>query len=138
MEAYSPDTNTTYPTFDALVAAEGNGYIVIGTSSRPKTVPFAVGPYATREEAKRAQARLRRKWKHEEAEYGDDITVKAYLRVLWKEIVTPAPPASSTQEEAEAVVCDLLGAADFEGMEVCDFAAVVVTRLLESGHVRLP
>jgi hypothetical protein len=139
MEAYSPDTGRTYENWQALLDAETTGYVVVGTTTRPNTRPVVVGPFATEEEGKRAQARLRRKWNKEEAEVGHKAS--ALLRNLWSpepifnEVrkITPATRVDATQ-----VVCDMLGAADFEGMEVCDFADAVVARLLASGHVRLP
>jgi len=144
MEAYSPDTNTHYPNWDALTAAEANGYVVVGISSREDTVPIVVGPYGTKEEGKRAQARLRRRWKNDEArDHGDGITVKAYLRVLWKEDPTTVDVAEDGEqdrlEQAEALICDVLTEdPEFEqAPHLLDQAAVLMQRLLASGYVVL-
>ena len=37
--AYSPDTDSTYLTWDDLVAAEANGWVVVGMGDPPSTVP---------------------------------------------------------------------------------------------------
>lgn len=84
--AYSPDTDNTYLTWDELVAAEANGFVVVGTSSRPNTVPVVVGPFEDKEEARKAQARLRRKWRTEEQRWhGDGAKITVYVRPLWDE-----------------------------------------------------
>lgn len=81
--AYSQDTGQTYLTWSDLVAAEANGYVVVGVSSR-YPVPAVVGPWepseAGKQEARKAQARLRAKWKRQEGH-----TVKVFVRVLWKD-----------------------------------------------------
>lgn len=87
--AYSPDTDKTYLTWDDLVLAEANGYVVVGTCSRPGTVPVVVGPWDPtpegKEEARKAQTRLRRKWRREEQrEHGDGHTISTFVRVLWR------------------------------------------------------
>lgn len=79
--AYSTTTDRSYVNWDALVATEGNGYCVVSTSERPNTAPVVMGPYLSAAEAKKAQARLRYKWRKEEAPY----KVKVHVRVLWQE-----------------------------------------------------
>lgn len=83
--SYSPDTDKTYLTWDELIAAESNGYVVVGTSERPGTVPVVIGPWpaseAGKQEARKAQARLRPRWRREEAPH----KMHTYVRVLWKE-----------------------------------------------------
>lgn len=85
--AYSPDTDRTYLTWDELVTAESNGVVVVGTCSRPGTVPVVVGPFPNREEARKAQARLRRRWRAEENRImgGQPGKITTYVRPLWKE-----------------------------------------------------
>jgi hypothetical protein len=83
---YSPSTDRHYLTWDDLTSAEANGYVVIGTSTRRNTVPVVVGPFDTKDEAKRAAARLRRKWKREEdREHGPGYSISAWVRPLWKD-----------------------------------------------------
>lgn len=83
---YSPETGHEYLTWDEYVAAETNGYIVIGTSTRPGTAPVVVGPYDTQEEARKAQARWRGRWQREERrDHGDGIKIRTMVRILHKE-----------------------------------------------------
>lgn len=84
-EVYSAETQIRYDSWDDLVAAEGNGYVVVGVTDRPNTVPVVVGPYPDEQEAQKARVRLRRKWKKEEAELG--FTARTHVRVCWKEKV---------------------------------------------------
>lgn len=88
--AYSSDTDRTYLTWDELVHAESNGYVVVGTVSRPNTVPAVYGPWeaspAGKEEARKAQARLRNRWKREERlNHGPGVKVTVLVRVLWED-----------------------------------------------------
>lgn len=84
IKAYSPDTNTYYDSFDDLVAAEANGFVIVGLSTRVKTLPIVVGPFPTKKDAQRAQQRYRRRWTKEESEHGN-YKVSVYVRHLWKE-----------------------------------------------------
>lgn len=83
--AYSDATDNTYLTWGELIATESNGYVVVGTSERPGTVMVVIGPWpaseAGKREARRAQARLRSKWKREETPHKTHTKV----RVLWKD-----------------------------------------------------
>lgn len=81
ISAYSENTGKTYDNWDALVAAEANGYVVVLTSTRTDTVPWVVGPYVSKQEATKARVRLRRRAQKEEAGY----QVRTLIRVLWKE-----------------------------------------------------
>lgn len=84
--AYSPDTDSTYLTWDDLVAAEANGWVVVGTSDRPNTVPVVVGPFDTKDDARRARVRLRRRWQREENDKNvGQYTISTVVRPLWKE-----------------------------------------------------
>lgn len=83
---YSPETDRHYLTWDEYVAAETNGYVVIGTSTRPNTAPVVVGPYDTQAEARKAQARWRGKWQREERrDHGDGIKISTCVRILHRE-----------------------------------------------------
>ena len=84
MEAYSDATNTTYESFDALINAEANGWVVICIITSPKqTWPAVIGPFATKEEANRERNRLREKYKRESWKYPDQ-TYKWFARPAWK------------------------------------------------------
>lgn len=80
IEAYSPDTGKTYKNWDALVAAEANGYVVLGLSERPGSAAVVYGPVPTKAEALKLRARLYPQWRKEEAPY----KVRTQIRVSWK------------------------------------------------------
>lgn len=88
---YSPDTDKTYLTWDELIAAESNGYVVVGLCSRPGTVPVVIGPWpaseAGKQEARKAQTRLRSRWRREEQrEHGREAgEIRALVRVMWQD-----------------------------------------------------
>jgi hypothetical protein len=79
--AHSERTGNTYLTWDELVAAESNGYVVVGLSDRPGTYPGVIGPFATKPEAMRAKARCRRKWAKDEELRGYKLHTS--VRILW-------------------------------------------------------
>lgn len=81
MEAYSTETGITYDSWDDLLAAETSGYVVVLVSERPKTAPMVVGPFSTQVDARRAQIRLQRRGKREEAPYN----VRTHVRPLWRD-----------------------------------------------------
>lgn len=85
LSAYSPDTGNYYNSWDELVEAETNGYVVVGLPTRPGAVPVVVGPYPTQTEARKAQARLRAKWRKEEAQQHGTHKISTYVRHLWKD-----------------------------------------------------
>lgn len=76
--AYSVETGKTYPTWDDLVAAEGNGYVVIVTHNQ-FPAPAVYGPFPTKREATNAKLRAKTKLKRE---YNLDH-MKFYIRVAW-------------------------------------------------------
>jgi hypothetical protein len=80
IEAYSPDTGRTYKTWDALVAAEANGYVVLGMSEREGTEPIVIGPFKTKAEALKQRVLLYARWKKEEAPF----KVHTRIRICWK------------------------------------------------------
>ena len=85
MEAYSQDSGKTYPSWDDLVAAESNGWVVVAIISNRKTTwPWVSGPYQTKREAYNACARLRTRMKKEEADYPDH-TYSLSVRPAWKD-----------------------------------------------------
>jgi hypothetical protein len=84
--SYSTQTDRHYLTWDDLMSAEANGWVVVGTSTRPNTAPVVVGPYDSQEEARKAQARLRSRWIREERrDHGDGVKIRTSVRALWKE-----------------------------------------------------
>jgi hypothetical protein len=83
--AYSPDTDTHYDNWDALVEAESNGYVVVAIVSNGKVSwPWVVGPYDDKLQADRARARLRRKLKREQDRFPSH-TFSLYVRPAWKD-----------------------------------------------------
>lgn len=85
--AYSADTNTHYPTWEALVEAEAEGYLVIAiVSSEKQTWPWVQGPYPDKREANNARARARNKFKKDiQSPWVDpNLTASFFVRPLWK------------------------------------------------------
>lgn len=85
LPAHSDTTDTDYACWDNLVEAEANGYVLVGTSTRPSTSPIVIGPFETKKEANEARPRYYQKWKRQEARYGS-FKVSTSIRVLWKDI----------------------------------------------------
>lgn len=89
MEAYSVQTGKTYPSWEALVKEEANGFVVTAVISDGKrSWPWTVGPFDDEPEAKRAQARLRTRLKRESGTdaLGGDRTFKLFVRPAWKDL----------------------------------------------------
>jgi hypothetical protein len=86
MQAFSEETGTTYPDFDALVAAEANGYVVTAIINNGKiSWPWTIGPFDTKKEATNARARLRTKLKREQAQTFGHVEFSLFVRPLWKD-----------------------------------------------------
>lgn len=81
MKAFSPNTGRLYASFEELVEAEANGYVVVLTSERPNTAPLVIGPFDDKKVAERARTRLARRVRIDERPH----KVHTYIRVLWKE-----------------------------------------------------
>lgn len=82
--AYSTNTNKHYPSWDALVAAEANGYVLVGKLEMPGEDVFrvaVVGPFETKTEAERARARHAARWRQEVKPY----KVRTSVRICWKD-----------------------------------------------------
>lgn len=80
--AYSPTTKITYDSWDALVAAESNGFVAVAMMvSRNSVWPWMVGPFATEAEANKRAAKMRRQAKKEA---NPQLTVKVRVRPIWK------------------------------------------------------
>jgi hypothetical protein len=87
--AYSEDTQTRYDTWDDLVEAEANGWVVVAIIKDGKQEwPWIVGPFATKQEASNARVRARTKWNREgyRHEHSPNSTAKFFVRPAWKDI----------------------------------------------------
>lgn len=86
MRSYSAATGKHYVDFDALVAAEANGYVVVGITESHNTAPWCVGPFKDKVEARKVQARMRAKIKRLDRDLGVSRKSRVHVRVLWKEL----------------------------------------------------
>lgn len=92
--AYSPSTDTEYPSWDDLVAAEANGYAVVAIVTRPDSAPYArtTGPFRDQKTARAQAARLRRRWNSAPGVgflYGSRLSVR--VEPLWKDLAALLP-----------------------------------------------
>jgi len=87
VQAHSSHSGRTYPNWDALVAAEANGYVVIAVITKDsRSWPYVHGPYVDKPEAERARNRLRTRMKREQRERSyHDHTFQLFVRPAWKE-----------------------------------------------------
>jgi hypothetical protein len=84
--AYSESTNTHYDSWDDLVAAEANGYIVTAVLHRGKqTWTWSIGPYDDQRLANNAKQRLKTRIKKERDSHPDTELVVITIRPLWKD-----------------------------------------------------
>lgn len=72
--AYSDDTNTSYESWDDLIAAEANGWAVIAIGQKQckvqlRTVAATYGPYESQAEAKAMAAKIRKALKKNPSDY---------------------------------------------------------------------
>lgn len=76
MEAYSVDTNTTYESWDDLIKAEADGYVIVAVFERTlksgdlQSVARVHGRYHTDKKARSAAAYRRKWWKKQLREPG--------------------------------------------------------------------
>lgn len=87
MKAYSEKTNKTYDSWDALVAAEANGYHVIvvatyATGKRKGEVAFAnsTGNGKTKQQARNKASAMRQQAKDENRSYN----YRFFVRPSWR------------------------------------------------------
>jgi poly(3-hydroxybutyrate) depolymerase len=75
---------TTYPNWDALVAAETHGFVVVAVPKElsRNVVPWVVGPWPTKREANNAKLRMKTKLKKDY----DLEQVRFYIRLAWKDV----------------------------------------------------
>jgi hypothetical protein len=86
MTAYSEDTGLSYESWDALVAAEANGWVVITIiTGVGGSWPWISGPFETKREATNARVRARSKWNRERRDRPDKLTASFFVRPLWKD-----------------------------------------------------
>ena len=84
MEAYSPETNTTYPSWEALVEDEANGWVAVAVVSNGRqTWPWVVGPFPTKREANNARVRLRRESKRKSL--SPKYSASFFVRPAWRD-----------------------------------------------------
>ncbi|QXV57409.1 hypothetical protein [Amycolatopsis sp. TNS106] len=91
MEAYSPNTDTIYPSWDALVSAEAHGFITVAIlqhrhpkTGKTTTYARAFGPFSERRLARNKAAVLRRRWKVSRDDERPGLTlVKVATEPLW-------------------------------------------------------
>lgn len=80
--SYSNTTGVVYPTWEALIATEANGYVAVAIiSDGESSWPWVNGPFDTEREAKNYSATLRRMANRGEF---NDLTVKVFTRPAWK------------------------------------------------------
>lgn len=90
MKAYSESTGNTYEDWEALVAAESNGYVVTAIITKGKqSWPWTIGPFDTKREASLARNRLRNRMKRENAvPWYADRSFRLFIRPAWKDVRT--------------------------------------------------
>lgn len=85
MEAHSSSTGKTYPSWEALVEAEANGYVVVAVIADGKqTWPWVEGLYPTKAEASKARNRMRTKLNRESTNY-PSTSFRLFVRPAWKD-----------------------------------------------------
>lgn len=84
IEEYSTATGVTYPTWDALVEAESNGWLCVAIISNGKeTWPWVEGPFPEKRLAIKTRQRLRTKWKREQWKHPGQ-TYQFFIRPAWR------------------------------------------------------
>jgi len=76
-----------YNTFDDMVYAEANGWVVVAILRKGvNTWPWVVGPFTDKPDAQRACGRLRTKLKREQFDHpNEDIVFNLFVRPAWKD-----------------------------------------------------
>lgn len=90
MRAYSASTQREYESWEDLVAAESNGYMVVAIITKGKqSWPWSIGPFTDRHEAVKARNRLRTRMKRENAQpWYADRSFNLFIRPAWKDVRT--------------------------------------------------
>lgn len=85
MEAYSSDSNKHYPSWEALVEAEANGWVAVAMiRDDTKAWPWVQGPYPTQKEAQKARNRMRYRLKKDDWKY-PALRYSLFVRPAWKD-----------------------------------------------------
>ena len=93
MEAYSDRTHTTYESWDALIKAEADGYVVVNMFQRilgpdnTQSVARVQGRYDTQTKARIAAAHRRQWWKKQlkEPGYENIRLLGVHVEPIWRE-----------------------------------------------------
>lgn len=88
MQARSEDGKRVYEDWDALVAGEANGYVVVAIITAPNykhPFPRVQGPYPTKVEADKAKARWRTKLLREQKQYFPNHKFRLHIEEVWKD-----------------------------------------------------
>jgi hypothetical protein len=92
MEAVT-NSGKEYPSWDALVDAESNGYVAVAIlqENTPKKGLFCwvVGPFPTKREATNAGVRIRAKYKRDLERAGHPLMstlIRVNIRPAWKDV----------------------------------------------------
>lgn len=94
MQAHSDKTGATYESWDALVEAEADGYVVVSMfertlkSGRTQSIARVLGRYKTRERAQNVAAYRRRWWNKQLQEPGHENVrlLGVHVEPIWKEM----------------------------------------------------
>jgi septal ring-binding cell division protein DamX len=87
MEAYSDTTGKSYPSFDALIEAESNGYLATAILTNGKKYwTWTVGPFPSKREANNAKGRLKTSLNREADRYPFTQVLGYTVRPAWKEV----------------------------------------------------
>lgn len=82
MQAFSEATNTHYDSWDDLVRAESNGYVVVAIIENGRQRwPWIIGPFEDRSAAERARDRTRTKMRRQ---VGPGRSFSLFVRPTWK------------------------------------------------------
>lgn len=86
MEAHSETTGKDYPSWDALVQAEANGWMVIAIIKDSKQEwPWLVGPFDTKKAASNARVKHRKRFEKQMREWPENKSARFFVRPAWKD-----------------------------------------------------
>lgn len=85
VKAFDPISGRHYENWDALVADQCNGYVVVILSFRPNTRPLVYGPWPATPEGKVAATTARARLRNRVAMSEKPHKVASFIRLLWKD-----------------------------------------------------
>ena len=85
LTAFDPVSGRTYPSWDALVAAQCSGYVIIITSDRPGTRELVYGPWPPTKQGKAAATKARLRLRNKAAQSEKPYKVASSIRLCWKD-----------------------------------------------------